>query len=314
MRALLIHSSTAGDHGTSAEDIALLLKEAGYEVEVRSPKDEDCARMVQQGADLVVAAGGDGTVTKVVLAAPSRATVGILPLGTANNIANSLGIAGKPGDIISRWSPDSHKTIDIWLAQGPWGERLFIEGCGLGALTRTAHHMDDHEITGHSPDHEISIAREALKKVLSHSQPVSAKLTIDDRTLAGRFLMLEMLNFGAVGPRLPLAWSADPSDGLLEVGYVLEEDYNDFCEWLSNGASPLSAAPVTLHRARMVGVTWQNARFRIGDDYWPDTGMPEPRATHEAAIRFARPGPKILIPRAEKPIRHGPEPAPRPAV
>jgi diacylglycerol kinase family enzyme len=133
---------------------------------------------------------------------------------------------------------------------------------------------------------------------LTHSEPVPAKLTLDDRTFEGRLLLLEMLNFGAVGPRLPLAWSADPSDGLLEIGYTLEEHYNDFCEWLSDGASPFATAPVTLLRSRTVKVTWQNARFRIGDDYWPETGMPEPRATYQATIGLASSGPRVLIPRS----------------
>jgi diacylglycerol kinase family enzyme len=299
MRALLIHSPSAGDQSTTADELVRMLKEAGYEVEVRGPKDPDSDDLVRQGADLIVAAGGDGTVTKVVLAAPSGARVGVIPLGTANNIANSLGISGRPDGIIAGWTSAFEKPIDIWLAKGPWGERLFIEGCGIGALTRAAHHMDDKEITGHSPEHEISVARAALAKILTHSEPVPAQITLDDGVVEGRFLLIEMLNFGAVGPRLPLAWSADPSDGLLEIGYTLEERYNDFCEWLSDGASPFGAAPVTLHRSRTVELTWQNARFRIGDEYWPETGMPEPQATHRASIRLARPGPKILIPRSK---------------
>jgi diacylglycerol kinase (ATP) len=297
MHAVLIHSSSAGIQSTTADELVRLLKEAGYDdVELRAPKDPDSDDAVRRNADLIVAAGGDGTVTTAILAAPTGARVGVIPLGTANNIANSLGIAGRPEEIIAGWTSAAKKSIDIWRAEGPWGERLFIEGCGVGALTRAAHHMDDKDITGHSPDHEISMGRAALRDSLSHNEAVPAQLTLDDGALEGHFLLLEMLNFGAVGPRLPLAWSADPSDGLLEIGYVLEEHYNDFCEWLSDGASPFAAAPVTLLRSRSVELTWQNARFRIGDEYWPETGMPEWRATHRAAIRLARSGPKVLIP------------------
>lgn len=297
MRAVLIHSPSAGSQSITADELVHLLKQAGYDVELRAPKDPDIGNVVRQDADLIVAAGGDGTVTKVVLAAPTGARVGIIPLGTANNIANSLGIAGRPEEIIAGWTSAAEKSIDIWRAEGPWGERLFIEGCGVGALTRAAHHMDDKEITGHSPDHEISMARAALRDTLSHNEPVPAQLTWDGGVLEGRFLLLEMLNFGAVGPRLPLAWSADPSDGLLEIGYTLEERYNDFCEWLSDGASPFAAAPVTLLRSRSVELTWQNARFRVGDEYWPETGVSEWQSTHRAAVRLARPGPKVLIQR-----------------
>ena len=297
-RVLLIHNPGAGKKGVSADDLVRMLKEAGYAPEPRSPRDVTAQDFAASDMALIVAAGGDGTVTQVVMEAPASARVGVIPLGTANNIANSLGIAGRPEEIIAGWASATTRTVDIWRARGPWGERTFIEGCGVGALARMAHHMDDHEIEGHSPEHEISMARATLAKVLSHSEPVPAKLVFDDGTLEGPFLLLEMLNFGAVGPRLPLAWSANPSDGFLEIGYTLEEHYNDFCEWLSDGASPFTDAPVTLLRSRKIEVTWQNARFRIGDDYWPETGAPEPRAVHQATIDLAGSGPRILIPRS----------------
>lgn len=298
-RALLIHNPGAGRKNASADDLIRLLKDAGYEPEHRSPRDvtaEDFAAAADDA--LIVAAGGDGTVTQVVMEAPAGARVGVIPLGTANNIASSLGIAGRPEQIIAAWPSATTRSIDIWRARGPWGERRFIEGCGVGALARMAHHMDDHAIEGHSPEHEISMARATLAKLLTHTDPVPATLTLDDQTLEGRFLLLEMLNFGAVGPRLPLAWSANPSDGLLEIGYTLEEHYNDFCEWLSDGASPFDKAPVTLLRSKTIHVTWQNARFRIGDGYWPKMGEPEPQGSHEAIIERAATGPHILIPRA----------------
>lgn len=297
-RVLLIHNPGAGRKSASGDDLVRMLKEAGYEAEHRSPRDvtaQDFAAAVDDA--VIVAAGGDGTVTKVVMEAPAEARVGVIPLGTANNIATSLGIAGRPEEIIASWLSATTRTVDIWRARGPWGERRFIEGCGVGALARMAHHMDNHQIEGHSPDHEISMARATLAKILTHGDPVPAKLVLDKETVEGRFLLLEMLNFGAVGPRLPLAWSANPSDGLLEIGYTLEEHYNDFSEWLSDGASPFDQAPVSLLRSRTIHVTWQNARFRIGDDYWPEKGVPEPQATHQAIIERAAAGPRILIPR-----------------
>lgn len=297
-RVLLIHNPGAGRKNASADDLVGLLKEAGYEPEQRSPRDvtaQDFAAAADNA--LIVAAGGDGTVTHVVMEAPASARVGVLPLGTANNIATSLGIAGRPEQVIAGWRSAATRTVDIWRAGGPWGERRFIEGCGVGALARTAHHMDSHQIEGHSPEHEISMARATLAKLLTHSDPVPATLTLDKETVEGRFLLLEMLNFGAVGPRLPLAWSANPSDGLLEIGYTLEEHYNDFCEWLSDGASPFDKAPVTLLRSKTIEVAWQNARFRIGDEYWPKIGKPEPQGSHQATLELAGRGPHILIPR-----------------
>lgn len=116
----------------------------------------------------------------------------------------------------------------------------------------------------------------ALTESLRNGKPVAAKLTLDEGTIEEQFLLVNILNFSAVGPRLPLAWSADPSDGLLEIGYSLADRYNEFCAWLSDGASPWAEAPVTLLRSRNVTVEWEHARFRIGDNYWPMTGSPEP--------------------------------------
>lgn len=298
MQALLIHSPGAGIQGASADDLSRLLKTAGYEVEVRTPKDQDCAVMIARGADLIVAAGGDGTVATVLLAAASGARIGVIPLGTANNMANTLGIAGTPTEVIAGWADAALRPIDIWTARGPWGERRFVEGCGLGALTSAAHQMDDKAITGHSPEHEISMARAALAKALSRDDPVRARLVIDGTPIEDeRFLLLEMLNFGTVGPRLPIAWSADPSDGAIDIGYVPDERYNDFCEWLSDGASPIGEAPIALRQGRRVEVTWHKARFRIGDDYWPPVGEAEPTGTQQATIAAAQHGPSVLVPK-----------------
>ena len=307
MRAILIHSESAGARSLSSNALLEMLQEAGYQAELQSPQD-GIAGLPSDNTTMIIAAGGDGTVTKVVTAAPAGARVGVIPLGTANNIAHSLGIAGRPEEIIAGWSTATSKSIDIWRANGPWGERIFIEGCGLGAIARANHHMDAHEITGHSPEHQISVARAALTESLRHGKPVTARLTLDDSTIEGQFLLVEILNFSAVGPRLPLAWSADPSDGLLEIGYSLADRYNEFCAWLSDGASPLSEAPVTLLRSRSVTVEWEHARFRIGDDYWPVTGSPEPAGHYRAKIDLQSTGPCVLIPRAQ-PAAAGLEPA-----
>src|SRR5262245_40068409 len=87
---------------------------------------------------MVIAAGGDGTVAKAVKWVDDRTTpIGILPLGGANNIARSFGLSRAWQDIPARWKYGECRRLDVGIAQGPWGKRLFIEGCGLGALAQT---------------------------------------------------------------------------------------------------------------------------------------------------------------------------------
>lgn len=302
MRALLIFNDGAGHKGVSKDSLLETLREGGIDAEWLSTKEMDALPGKLDGIELVIAAGGDGTVTKAALTlSTDDPPIAILPMGTANNIANALGIAGASAEIIASWKTAEPMALDVWQATGPWGKRRFIEGCGLGALTRMAHHMDSNDISGHSSDHEIAIARAALLQTLKHVKPVKATITLDEDSIEGEFLMLEMLNFGMVGPRLPLAWSADPSDGFLEIGYALQDDYNDLCRWLSAGAEPLSASPITLRRARKVELRWRDDRFRIGDKYWPPLKeQDEPKGKCEAALKLTKRKPRILRPPAEE--------------
>jgi len=306
MRAMLIFNDGAGHKGLSESDLREILAAQGIEAEwLPSKQIDDLPDKLadkQGGIDLVIAAGGDGTVTKTALVLKADdPPIAILPLGTANNIANALGIASKTPDsitdVIATWATARPIALDVWQAAGPWGKKLFIEGCGLGALTRMALQMDANDISGHNSEHEIAIARAALLTTLKHLKPVKATIKLDDDKIEGEFLILEMLNFGMIGPRLPLAWSADPSDGYLEIGYAMHDDYNDLCRWLSDGAQPFSAAPVTLRRARKVELRWRDDRFRIGDKYWPPLkDEDEPEGKFEAKFKLAKRKPNVLRP------------------
>src|SRR5687767_3195265 len=63
----LVHNPTAGD-GQDVESVIQLLADAGHEVCHRSSKD-NWKKLLQDPGDLLVAAGGDGTVRKVAMAA-----------------------------------------------------------------------------------------------------------------------------------------------------------------------------------------------------------------------------------------------------
>ena len=68
--------------------------------------------------DLVVAAGGDGTVaTAAGIAVRTSAPLAILPLGTANNIATSLGVSAPAPDLIASWATARRVPFDLGRAR-----------------------------------------------------------------------------------------------------------------------------------------------------------------------------------------------------
>src|SRR5881397_2835493 len=111
MRTILILNPQSGDsplaevHGTAAlheEMILAALSVYGIEPEVWYTTPEDpgeglASKAADEHADLVIAAGGDGTIHAVASGLIGRdSTIGIIPIGTMNNLARSLGI---PNDV-----------------------------------------------------------------------------------------------------------------------------------------------------------------------------------------------------------------------
>ena len=127
MRIALIHNPNAGTAEHAEKKLVRLLEKLG-DVTSRSVQSKGWRRVFEEeSADLIVAAGGDGTVRKVALSAPRGSLLGIIPLGTANNVASSLGISGKPKEILAGWRKARALPMDLGFACGPWGEKRFLE-------------------------------------------------------------------------------------------------------------------------------------------------------------------------------------------
>src|SRR4029453_10631218 len=113
MRVTLIHSPTAGKGKPSPDALLKILHKEGYDVRYASTKEKRWSRALDKRTDLYAVAGGDGTVGRVArkLAQREIATlpVAVLPLGTANNIAESLNVRGTFKKLITAW-PDMRRV------------------------------------------------------------------------------------------------------------------------------------------------------------------------------------------------------------
>ncbi len=136
-RAVIIgnpNSGSAGDEGY-LERFAETLRGGGLEVEVLNTERPDHATELATAAGdmLVIAAGGDGTVNEVVNGLSEEATLGILPLGTANVLARELGLPMKPEDACERILTGTAVRMDVGVATDGEGiERRFACMAGIG--------------------------------------------------------------------------------------------------------------------------------------------------------------------------------------
>ncbi len=99
MRATLIHNQGGGSANPESIDRARALLSSDFELDVREITEAQdpvvlAREAIASGSGLLIAAGGDGTVSGVAAAAigNQHVSVGILPYGTANSIAGHLGI------------------------------------------------------------------------------------------------------------------------------------------------------------------------------------------------------------------------------
>jgi diacylglycerol kinase family enzyme len=140
MRALVLHNPSAGSGDISAEDLLAALAAGGTAARYCSIKALHSSDALGDSSDFVVVAGGDGTVVKAVDYVRNRKLpIAIVPLGSANNIARSLGIEADPHRHRSRGlaadrSPSARHRHD----RRALGEVAVRRGCRDGRARRNA--------------------------------------------------------------------------------------------------------------------------------------------------------------------------------
>jgi YegS/Rv2252/BmrU family lipid kinase len=134
--AVIIGNPNSGRAGSRSylERCAKILRSGGLEVEVLNTEYPDHATELASstGAPLVIAAGGDGTINEVVNGLGKDATLGILPLGTANVLARDLGLPLDVGRSCERLLRGERRRIDLGVATNGEGvERRFACMAGI---------------------------------------------------------------------------------------------------------------------------------------------------------------------------------------
>ena len=243
MRISLFHNEGAGD-GSSVDEITALLERHGHRVVHVIDSDSGADAILERGADLVVAAGGDGTVASAarVLAGQSLPLT-ILPLGTANNVAKSLCVEDPIDTLIEGWARATPRSLDLGIARGVWGERVFLESVGAGLIPSGIGAAKAQDESTTQPDDAAATFRDVLARLEAQLWTI----TIDGVETTERFLFVEVLNMPSIGPNLVLSDDGDPSDGLFSVVIATEQHREVLDAYLvhriGGGDRPLSLTP-----------------------------------------------------------------------
>ena len=262
MRATLFHNPSAG--GRAAKDeILAAMKLVDFDVHYVSVKNDDLKDAFKKKADLIVVAGGDGTIAEVLTRLPDRSMpIALLPLGTANNIARSLGIAGTPQELVETWKIERTHPLDVGVVKASWGMSHFLEGFGVGLFAEFLRSANKGEKAKGADN--LRKGRALLEKRIKAAKPIDLSVKIDGKAVNGEFLGVEAMNVPFTGPGLPLARKADIADGLLDVVFFEFERQAELQDWLD---SPhVESAPVAVRQGKMVEFVWSDTANRIDDE------------------------------------------------
>ncbi len=160
--------------------------------------------------DAVVVAGGDGTINSALGALVHGDTpLGILPLGTANNLARTLEIPLdlKPAcELIAAGQP---KAIDVGMVN----DRYFLTTASLGLSVRITHQLSGE--TKHRWGRVAYIV--AAAKALRGSHPFAAELRLPDKTIHTNTVQIVVGNGLYYGTKLRVADDAEIDDHTLDI-------------------------------------------------------------------------------------------------
>jgi diacylglycerol kinase family enzyme len=277
-----------------------LVRAAGHTVRYQACTDDTWASVLDEPADLIAVAGGDGTVGRIAKRLIGRdIPVAPLPFGTANNISKTLGLTDLAlPDIIGSWKRTRSVTFDVGIAKGPWGSRYFMEAFGIGLFACTIQVADESRKLKSLKDADAKVAHAIgmLRERLERCAPQALDLRLDGNDASGSYVLLELMNMAFVGPNLYLAPDIDPNDGMLDVVTVTSAERDKLHELLATWQEgDLEHPRLTRRRARTLELEWTGFPVHFDDEAWPESDR-EPPAHTRVEISLERNALKFVAP------------------
>lgn len=225
---LILNGKSAGDEPLRAAVAAM--RERGIALDVRvtweaGDAERYVAEAIADGVDTVIAAGGDGTLSEVATTLAHRdetaadlPTLGLVPMGTANDFATAAGIPLEPLPALELIESRSASAIDLLKleAEGDvhWAANLASGGFGTQVTVET--HEGLKKLLG-----GLAYLITGLSK-LGRIEPIAARISGPDFAWEGGFIALGVGNGRQAGGGQALCPDATVDDGLLDLTVVPE--------------------------------------------------------------------------------------------
>jgi diacylglycerol kinase (ATP) len=223
--AVIIANPTSGSYtqyGHQLEETITYLHAHGWNVTLCLTQTAGDARRlareaVAQKVNVVIAAGGDGTINEIIQElAGSETALGVLPIGTVNVWARETGIPLDTAAASEVLLYGRRREVDLGLVQN----RYFLLMAGIGIDGEVTHAVEKKPLKRLGP-----LGYLLMGTWLGLGYPkFSAFLQLDGRVIKTRALQLIIGNTQLYGGAIKYTWQAKCDDGLLDICIVRQQN------------------------------------------------------------------------------------------
>jgi YegS/Rv2252/BmrU family lipid kinase len=220
---VLVNPAAANDSGQTVWSQLIPRFEAlfsSYEhkvVETQS-REQNVEFGAKSNADLIISVGGDGTahdIAQGLMKRPrnERPTLAVVPVGSGNDFAKTLGIPINPRRALETISEGKRVTIDVGSCNGT----VFLETLSFGVDAAIAHKTVEMRKTVSNRGF-LLYARAAVSAIVRELKPHHFTITGENGAkLRKELLICAIQNGPTYGGGFRIATKAQPNDGLLDV-------------------------------------------------------------------------------------------------
>src|ERR1043165_53183 len=220
--AKLIANPAAGDMNAATaklEQVTRYLLDYGIHVDVAlaQPTRESipiAKKAIKKGYPIVIAMGGDGTIGAVIRGiAKSKVHLGIIPAGTENDIARSLGIPEDLKEACALIASDQTRLLDLGQISTKKRKKFYFFMISTVGIISTVYPS-----VKEVPHGDLSNLKDAVKTLLQFKSNPKVFLTLDNETkIQVETMLVTVANTPLAGAKNLLAPDASMEDGLLDV-------------------------------------------------------------------------------------------------
>ena len=235
-----------------------------WETKFAGHAEELALRGAQEGFEVILSAGGDGTMHQVVIGLMAytgarRPAIGLIPLGSGNDLARSMGTRLDAQSIITSLARFQPVHIDVGLAHardaaGQHVSRYFINECSMGMGPEVVRRVNNGGGRGLAAG---LMYTKAIVATFFTLKPEEIKVKTDGLLWSGRSRVMAIANGKTFGHGIYIAPAASMRDGILDLFIAANPPLLRFLLLLQKlkTSTPSKDKCLTYHKSPWIEVT-----------------------------------------------------------